>query len=314
MTSLLRSIVSIFVVLTICEQAFCQLDFKDHVNVPDEPTPLEMAVGDFDNNGLRDIAYITQSSGGLQVMLHSPGGEFEAINIPVSEGISSVYPLASGDIDGDGNDDIVIFDNGTQSSDKIILVRYDGDSFTSSRYATDISVSKDIEMIDFNGDGHLDIMCASDGGSAEVLEGDGAGSFATRLLQTGDVSYVAIAVSDLNGDAIMDLVGGTYDKELVTFLSNGTSYVEKRYPVPNQISGLVIQDFSGDQLPDVIASAHASTSLYNYTNDGLGQLTLSNIVLPKSAWLGLDACYGFRKSHFDSRTGARSYQGNPGRK
>ena len=290
MTTLLRRIFFIFLALAIGEDALCQLDFKDYTNVPDQTTPLEMVFGDFDNNDLRDIAYTTQSSGGLQVLLHFSTGEFEAINVPVLHGHSSVYPLASGDIDGDGYDDLVIFDNATQSSDKIILVRYDGQSFTSSRYATGIFVSKDIEIVDFNGDGHLDIVCASDGGgSVELLEGNGTGSFTTRVLPTNDVSYVTIAVSDLNGDARMDLVGGTYENELVTYLSNGTSYIQRKYLVTSQITNIVIEDISGDQIPDVIASAFNSTSLYNYTNDGLGQLTPSNIVLPESAWHGLDA-------------------------
>lgn len=290
MTTLLKSLVYIFLVLAINEQTFCQLDFKDHIDVPGEMPPLEMAIGDFDNNGLRDIAYTTLSSGGLQVLLHFPGGHFEAINIPALHGTSSVYPLASGDIDGDGRDDLVIFDNARwHSSDRVVLMRYDGDAFISSRHSTGIFVSKDIELIDFNGDGKLDIVCASDVGPVEVLEGDGKGSFNIRLLPTDDVNYVTFGLSDLNGDGKLDLVGGTYDNELVTYLSNGTSYIQKRYQVTSQIADIVIEDISGDQIPDIIAASFASASLYNYTNDGHGQLIPSNIALPDKAWQGLDA-------------------------
>jgi len=74
-----------------------------------------------------------------------------------------------------------------------------------------------LSLVDFNGDGHLDIFCAEmrlDGGNPEskvcILPGDGKGGFSRYVLITGFDNHESKMV-DLDGNGTLDILGKPYN-------------------------------------------------------------------------------------------------------
>jgi hypothetical protein len=119
----------------------------------------------------------------------------------------SIFPphaAVLGDLDGDGNLDIVMAN--IAASAGVLLGTGDG-TFAGemSLYPAGYS-PKDIGVGDLDGDGHLDVPVATADG-IDVLLGAGDGTLAPRLVYA--TSAFTLALGDLNRDGRPDLVAGS---------------------------------------------------------------------------------------------------------
>ena len=150
-----------------------------------------------------------------------------------STGSDSTVGFATGDLNGDGTPDVVLFGNGFH------VVPWDpstgippGTQPSNFTSAAPISSAK---IADFDGDGHPDIAAAeSDLSGDEALfvaihAGQGtttafgaAQKFTIGGAVPGNADYPSIAVGDLNGDGKPDIVSATGAPGVVTVLLNGT--------------------------------------------------------------------------------------------
>ena len=76
-----------------------------------------------------------------------------------------------------------------------------------------------LAVLDFDGDGHLDIFCAEmrlNGGNPEskiyLLLGDGKGNFRKTIVATGFDNHES-KVADLDGDGTLDILGKPYNHQ-----------------------------------------------------------------------------------------------------
>ena len=127
---------------------------------------------------------------------------------------------------------------------------------------------------DFNQDGHQDIAAAHEGGhnTLSIRFGDGTGGFyGTTELPVGSHPY-NVAVADINGDGIHDLVTTNAGDNSITPIlgvGNGTFIVKPVCDVGFGPISLVIADFDGDGKPDVItANLNANTASFRRGNGG----------------------------------------------
>ena len=120
-------------------------------------------------------------------------------------GDSNVRSVAAGDIDGDGDLDLVL---GTAAGQFVEV--YESSGFRTfvetPRLVADNSATEAVALADLDDDGDLDMVLANTGGQPDrVFRNDGAGSF-VALLDLGNSDSRGIAVADFNGDGLEDLV------------------------------------------------------------------------------------------------------------
>jgi hypothetical protein len=135
------------------------------------------------------------------VLLNDGKGRFTDTGQVFDEAMRHSHGLALGDFDRDGDLDLVLV---TQGEPSARLYMNDGKGrFTAGRMLGTTSVEK-VAVVDFNGDGSLDIFLACLGPD-EVWLNDGSGTFADSGLRLGTDWSWELAVADVNGDRLPDV-------------------------------------------------------------------------------------------------------------
>ena len=193
-----------------------------------EAAPL-MAVGDFNRDGIADIAEAILPAGdpsglgALTVSLGQANGTYlpMAFHLPLGHAPRSI---AAGDFNGDGIQDLVVGDD--DGALMLFLGDGTGKLVPAGNIARFDSVAS-IAVADFNHDGIPDIAVSDWRGNAvTVLLGEGKGSYrrgwSFPLPMRGKVARISTA--DFNGDGIPDLAVVYGDDAGATFevmLGNG---------------------------------------------------------------------------------------------
>jgi hypothetical protein len=173
-----------------------------------------LAVGDFNNDGILDIASVGAGA-------DNNGNELGPVNIFLGNGDGTFTPAASqpnvtlvkpysasvmtGDFTGDGKLDLAIADPGSTT---LTILKGNGDgTFTQlSGEPTVPGNSNLVGMGDFNGDGNLDLAFSTGPNIITLFLGNGDGTFQTGLSQTvNNGQFGGGAVGDFNGDGRLDL-------------------------------------------------------------------------------------------------------------
>src|SRR5437016_6269489 len=150
----------------------------------------------------------------------APGSPFPTETPPVY-GDDCWSPLATGDLNNDGNLDVVV-----GCTDKVAVLLGDGHGGLAqapgSPYRMDGMYPDAIGVADFNGDGNEDVVLASGNDAVSTLFGDGTG----RLVHaphspatTGDSS--ALGIADFNGDGKPDVAIAQFFGTIHVFLARG---------------------------------------------------------------------------------------------
>jgi hypothetical protein len=178
---------------------------------------------DYNGDGFLDVAF-AEFGGGQASRIHFnngsrssqvfTAGEFVDLGPADLKGDS----IQSGDIDNDGDIDIVLGVRG----DYVQLFRNDGfGNFADPEPVTDSGVgsvgfhARSVKLGDLDGDGDLDIVAAREYDDTRVYINNGGGDYTTLPSQSaagGATNSVnspdSIALGDVNGDGLLDLVIG----------------------------------------------------------------------------------------------------------
>ncbi len=195
----------------------------------------------------------------------------------------------------------------------------------------------ELELADFDGDGHLDIVSVGDHGSPYfnsgehgimVWLGDGAGTWTVH--QYGNFGYGGCAAGDLNRDGLVDLAwgahhdyggGGLGDRVLGAALGDGTGASwtpwDSGLATGGETWGMfatALADFDGDGLLDVVSQSFGgSNGLRVYANHGDGTWSPAWSATGGSVGYTLEACDVNADGHLDivsTRAGTNVYLGD----
>lgn len=250
---------------------------------PDQSTPLVAA--DFTGDGITDLVTMTAGSGSPRAdsnLIFYKGngdGSFQTASTPVDLGIYGTTVAIAGDFNGDGANDIIVTAASQGFGLSFLPGKGDGTfgtsvplpQVTSANFASPLLLSADL-----NSDHILDLIWE---GKVFLGHGDGTFSLSNVPLPGG-----ALAVGDLNGDGIADVVINTEFVGATVYAGNGdgTFQTSPFYTaaLPPLAQGVVanITDSNGDDHPDLLlqyslSTAAVTTNLAVFRGDGKGNFT-----------------------------------------
>jgi hypothetical protein len=213
--------------------------------------PIFVAVGDFNSDGMPDLAVANSYSKNISVLLGNGDGSFEEARSFAAAGAPT--SMAVGDFNGDGVPDLAVASHDSNSV-SVLLGNGDG-SFQPARSYAAGSTPTSVAVGDFNGDGIPDLVVANYlSESVSVLLGNGDGSFQPARSFFARIGPSSVAVGDFNGDGIPDLAVTNYLSDAVSVLlgnGDGTFQTAVRYVTDLNPYSVAVGDFNGDGVQDL---------------------------------------------------------------
>ena len=244
--------------------------------------PWAATVQDFNNDGKADVATANTGDEDVSVLLgNGKGGFLPANTFAVGAGVSKI---AGGDLDGDGNADLVVTD-GIKAVD-IALGHGDG-TFAPASAIIVSDRPTGIAISDLDGDGVLDLAIACLGnnsqGSVAVLIGVGDGSFAPPVFYsfTPPQAAGAVVATDLNHDGQLDLAVAlshfpSANNSLAILLGNGDGTFQPAVlSIHGNADDIAAEDFNQDGDTDLALTIDGTANVLLGNGDGTFQTPIS---------------------------------------
>lgn len=249
-----------------------------------ESTPQLSETGDFNNDGIQDIAVANADSATVSVLTGTGTGSFNAAVNIATDGTGPQF-LTVNDFNGDGNQDFAV---GNVVSGTVSVLLGDGAvGFTQamgSPFSTGGDTPRGIISADFDGDGRTDLAVTHRGfDDVAIFLGDGTGEFATAPgspIPVGNQPS-GMVKGDFNNDAVLDLaVVNSADDTLSILLGNGNgtftiSFVQPVNPFPLTAS---VADLNNDGFQDIVVDSFNSNNVSILLGDGTGAFTAGTSV------------------------------------
>jgi hypothetical protein len=239
---------------------------------------LSGKVVDLNGDGHADL--LLGGNGSAYVFLGKGDGTFAQQAIPGGSFPGAYFSVTAGDFRGSQHLDMVLADTGVRGGQWGGTIDFypsgAGGTLSAPTFYTSTGFSNPeaLDSADFNGDGKLDLLIATTGGTF-VAFGNGDGTFQLDLTQLIVLEGAHSSSDDMNGlaadldqDGKPDAVVLDGPNGLLSLLVNDgtgmfpdaaiTPYTFQLSPNSYQ---LATADFNGDGLPDIVVSSHGSHTL-----------------------------------------------------
>jgi hypothetical protein len=215
------------------------------------------------------------ANGNLVTLLGRGDGTFEVpVNYTAGSADISAPGLATADLNGDGNSDIIV-SNGTDNDVSVFLNVGDGTFGPKTSFPTVSPGANAVATGDFNGDGKPDVVVATNATNLNLFLGNGAGTLqpAVNLVLGFGLHPTGIVAADLNGDGKLDIVTGNFGGGVAVLLGNGNGTFQPAvgYAAGGSSQALVAGDFNGDGKLDLAVSNSNSVSILLGNGNGTFQ-------------------------------------------
>jgi hypothetical protein len=267
--------------------------------------PFSLAVADLNGDGRPDVVVAHEKEGrpntpSVSVLLNTTvlGAGTITPDFPqaaTAAASSEPFSVAVGDLNGDGLPDLVVTNESSNSVSVFLNTTAPGASTPSFAPKQDFTTGAQPEFVaigDLNGDGLPDLAVADFGSnSVSVLlnttaPGATTPSFAAHHDFTTGSNPYSVAIGDLNGDGLPDLVTANFNSSSVSVLLNTTApgattpslAARQDFTTGITPSAVAIGDFNGDGIPDLVTAnrdANSVSVLLNTTAPGAATLTFA---------------------------------------
>ncbi len=231
-----------------------------------------LAVADFNNDGIDDVAVASRGSNKVSILLVGPDGEFSQAVSTIRIG-KSYRDIAAGDFNRDGNQDIAVTSGGR---DVYVIFGAGDGTFGAIRQIRRCCSGGGITAGDFdlaNGD-DLVVSNPSNGDISLLLNrGMSDGSFSDEKRITSGKHPEQVITMDVNGDGRPDVVALNTRRgaDAAVFLSNNNNLLRTANFITGKRSQqLALGDMDNDGLPDILAGDQGSKEVAILRNQGNG--------------------------------------------
>jgi hypothetical protein len=251
-----------------------------------------IAVGDFNGDGVLDLAVANSANGTVDLLLGNGDGTFQP---PQTTAMPCASSIASADLNSDGLLDLAV-SNGCAGAVSVLLGNGDGTFQPPQPYAAGVNPAL-ATLADLSGIGVLDIVVLDGSSTVSVLPGNGDGTFqpARPVYAPASPAILAgLAAADVNGDGIPDLVLIDQAGHAVDVLpgnGDGTFQSPAIYPVAAAPAGLALGDLNHDGRLDLAVASPGGNSITILLNKASQTATLTNAFLPGSGTQSVSAAY-----------------------
>jgi hypothetical protein len=239
-----------------------------------------LVTGDFNGDGLPDVAVTGIGSNNVDVVLSCTTGT-NCVNgflPPVSYSTGTAMAIATADVNGDGNLDLLVASAGGNSV-SLFLGRGDG-TFATTKCSSQGGLCptglgpvalatgnfkgkpKEVDMVVVN----------SAANNIEVFFGNGVNFGAPASYKVGN-GPTSVAIADVNGDGFPDIVvtNGT-DNTVTVLLGNGQGKFTAKPLIATGATpvSVAIADFNGDSIPDLAVANSVGNSVSIFLGNGNG--------------------------------------------
>ena len=240
---------------------------------------------DFNNDGIKDVAFCSNNSGGSITWLKGlGGGEFEDER-SVGQAVSAPLAIAAGDMDADGDADILVGANGGL----FVFINDGTATFTGPNTLISGGHMDDIELVDIDADGDLDVLMSNNYGDYAVYALPNLGGWSFGTYQTVhhhpapalQGSY-SMAVGWLDGGPrpMVVTADGDSNKLKIHYNHSGAPAGWASVPLDLSLSGqrdVILSDLDGDGYNDVVVLSDSGMVWYKNNQDP------TNLIAP--AWV-----------------------------
>lgn len=201
-----------------------------------------VCLGDMDGDGDLDVVGAAQSDADVSWFENTAGDGSSWTEHVINDQLSIPFSLHGGDIDADGDLDLV---TGDFDADEILWWENDGffgdgtgggegSSWTPHTVDTAFGQPRSVVLADIDGDGHLDIVAAAalanrvtwwenDGTPGDDVGGGDGNSWTEHTIDAAFLGASSVFTGDIDGDGDTDVVGAAADDNEITWWENDGS-------------------------------------------------------------------------------------------